>query len=39
MTAPNTVFSASNVSLRFGGVQAIGNVSFTVNQGEVFATP
>ena len=37
MTAPNTVFSASNVSLRFGGVQAIGNVSFTVNQGEVFA--
>ncbi len=30
-------FSASDVSLRFGGVQAIGNVSFNVEQGEVFA--
>jgi branched-chain amino acid transport system ATP-binding protein len=31
------VFSVSNLSLRFGGVQAIGNVSFSVEQGEVFA--
>ena len=30
-------FSVSNVSLRFGGVQAIANVSFDVRQGEVFA--
>jgi branched-chain amino acid transport system ATP-binding protein len=32
-----SVFSVSDLSLRFGGVQAIGNVSFSVNQGEVFA--
>jgi branched-chain amino acid transport system ATP-binding protein len=32
-----SVFSVSNLSLRFGGVQAIGNVSFSVEQGEVFA--
>ena len=32
-----TVFSVKDVSLRFGGVQAIGNVSFDVEQGEVFA--
>jgi branched-chain amino acid transport system ATP-binding protein len=31
------VFSVSDLSLRFGGVQAIGNVSFSVEQGEVFA--
>ena len=30
-------FSVNDVSLRFGGVQAIGNVSFDVRQGEVFA--
>ena len=30
-------FSVSDISLRFGGVQAIGNVSFDVRQGEVFA--
>ncbi len=32
-----TVFSVRDVSLRFGGVQAVGNVSFDVEQGEVFA--
>ena len=32
-----SVFEVSNVSLRFGGVQAINNVSFNVEQGEVFA--
>ncbi len=32
-----SVFSISDLSLRFGGVQAIGNVSFSVEQGEVFA--
>jgi len=32
-----SVFSVSDVSLRFGGVQAIANVSFNVEQGEVFA--
>jgi len=37
MTAAASLFSVSNVSLRFGGVQAIGDVSFDVHQGEVFA--
>ena len=32
-----SVFSVRDVSLRFGGVQAVGNVSFNVEQGEVFA--
>ena len=32
-----SVFSVRDVSLRFGGVQAVGNVSFDVEQGEVFA--
>jgi branched-chain amino acid transport system ATP-binding protein len=32
-----SVFAAKDVSLRFGGVQAVGNVSFEVEQGEVFA--
>lgn len=32
-----SVFAVSDLSLRFGGVQAIGNVSFSVEQGEVFA--
>ena len=32
-----SVFSVSDLSLRFGGVQASGNVSFSVEQGEVFA--
>ena len=32
-----SVFQVRDVSLRFGGVQAIGNVSFDVEQGEVFA--
>ena len=32
-----SVFAVKDVSLRFGGVQAIGNVSFSVEQGEVFA--
>jgi branched-chain amino acid transport system ATP-binding protein len=32
-----SVFEVSNVSLRFGGVHAINNVSFNVEQGEVFA--
>jgi branched-chain amino acid transport system ATP-binding protein len=32
-----SVFEVSKVSLRFGGVHAINNVSFNVEQGEVFA--
>ena len=32
-----SLFAVRDVSLRFGGVQAIGNVSFDVEQGEVFA--
>ncbi len=32
-----SVFAVSDLSLRFGGVQAIGALSFSVNQGEVFA--
>ena len=32
-----SLFSVRDVSLRFGGVQAVGNVSFDVEQGEVFA--
>ena len=32
-----SVFAVKDVSLRFGGVQAIGNVSFSVEKGEVFA--
>jgi len=32
-----SVFEVSNVSLRFGGVRAINDVSFNVEQGEVFA--
>ncbi len=32
-----SVFEVRNVSLRFGGVHAINNVSFNVEQGEVFA--
>jgi branched-chain amino acid transport system ATP-binding protein len=32
-----SVFAVSDLSLRFGGVQAVSNVSFSVEQGEVFA--
>ena len=32
-----SIFSVRDVSLRFGGVQAVANVSFDVAQGEVFA--
>ncbi|MBM3352574.1 MAG: ABC transporter ATP-binding protein [Betaproteobacteria bacterium] len=32
-----TMFSVRNLSLRFGGVQAIADLSFEVAQGEVFA--
>ncbi|MBU3738313.1 MAG: ABC transporter ATP-binding protein [Rhodoferax sp.] len=32
-----SVFSVRDVSLRFGGVQAVSQVSFDVEQGEVFA--
>ena len=32
-----SLFSVRELSLRFGGVQAIGNVSFDVRAGEVFA--
>ena len=32
-----SVFAVNDISLRFGGVQAIGNVSFEVQKGEVFA--
>lgn len=31
-----TILSAKNLSLRFGGVLAVNNVSFDVKQGEVF---
>ena len=37
MSAAGDCFSVKDVSLRFGGVQAIGNVSFDVRKGEVFA--
>jgi branched-chain amino acid transport system ATP-binding protein len=30
-------FKAENVSIAFGGLQALNNVHFTVNQGEVFS--
>ena len=32
-----SIFTVKDVSLRFGGVHAINNVSFSVEQGEVFA--
>ncbi|MDP3654547.1 MAG: ABC transporter ATP-binding protein [Rhodoferax sp.] len=32
----DTLLSASNLSVRFGGVLAVNNVSFDVRQGEVF---
>ena len=32
----DTLLSASNLSVRFGGVLAVNNVSFEVRQGEVF---
>jgi branched-chain amino acid transport system ATP-binding protein len=32
-----SVFSVRDISLRFGGVQAVSQVSFDVEQGEVFA--
>jgi branched-chain amino acid transport system ATP-binding protein len=31
-----TLLSAKNLSVRFGGVLAVNNVSFDVKQGEVF---
>jgi branched-chain amino acid transport system ATP-binding protein len=36
MSAPETLLSARNLSLRFGGVVAVNNVSFDVQRGEVF---
>ena len=33
---PEILLSASNLSVRFGGVLAVNNVSFDVRQGEVF---
>ncbi len=33
---PDTLLSANNLSVRFGGVLAVNNVSFDVKQGEVF---
>jgi branched-chain amino acid transport system ATP-binding protein len=35
--AGTPLLEATGISLRFGGVQAITDVSFTVNQGELFA--
>ncbi len=32
-----SIFTVQDVSLRFGGLQAISNVSFSVEEGEVFA--
>ncbi|HEY6512765.1 MAG TPA: ABC transporter ATP-binding protein [Burkholderiaceae bacterium] len=36
MSAPDTLLSARDLSLRFGGVVAVNNVSFEVRRGEVF---
>ena len=33
---PETLLSARNLSVRFGGVLAVNNVSFDVRRGEVF---
>ena len=32
----STLLSAKNLSVRFGGLLAVNNVSFDVKQGEVF---
>ena len=32
----NPLLSAKNISVRFGGVLAVNNVSFDVRKGEVF---
>lgn len=37
MSTAQDYFQVRNLSLRFGGVQAISDVSFDVHQGEVFA--
>ncbi len=36
-SAPNSILEARNVSQRFGGVQALSNVSLSVRPGEVLA--
>src|SRR5664279_4379896 len=36
MTMSETLLSAKNLSVRFGGVLAVNNVSFDLQQGEVF---
>jgi branched-chain amino acid transport system ATP-binding protein len=36
MSTPDTLLSARDLSLRFGGVVAVNNVSFEVRRGEVF---
>ncbi len=33
-----TILSARNLSVRFGGVLAVNNVSFDVHEGEVFTS-
>ena len=33
---PDTLLSARNLSVRFGGVLAVNDVSFDVRKGEVF---
>src|SRR5437588_11179289 len=35
-TAQSVLLSAKNISVRFGGVLAVNNVSFDVKRGEVF---
>ena len=32
-----TLFQVDNLSVRFGGIRAVDDVSFGVEQGEVFA--
>ena len=31
-----TLLTAKDISKRFGGVQALGDVSFTINHGEIY---
>ncbi len=37
MAQDEPILAAENVSLRFGGVRALTDVSFTVNRGEIFS--
>ena len=36
MTKPLALLAAKGISKRFGGVQALSDVSFTINHGEIY---